>query len=460
LADFLHGGKVDRARAIAALRSATLTGEVHPLLAGASLKNRGIRRLLDAIVDFLPSPLDVRAVEGVKPGSDEIVRRNPNPELPLAALVYKVMNDETHNRLHYVRIYSGTLEKGEKVWNPRKGVEERAGRIYRMHSNKKVAVDSASAGEIVALVGMKKTTTGDTLCPREHEILLEPIEFPNPVISAAIEPKNQAELESLERALAELTVEDPTFVVHEDPDTGQRIISGMGELHLEVLVDRIRREHRLEARVGQPQVSYRETISKASEAEGRFEREIAEKLHRAVVRLRLTPGEKNSGFQFTSELEPPRISSSALHWIEEAARNAMGAGPFAGYTLIDIVVTLTGAELPVETATEIAVRGATADAFRNSASKAGVVLLEPVVKLEVLVPSEYAGEVLRDLNARHAQVTGVESRGANERAQAIVALSRMFGYATDLRSLTRGRGIFTMELSHFEPALEAMQKFQ
>lgn len=460
LDDFLERGHVDRARAIAALRSATLTGEIHPLLAGASLKNRGIRRLLDAIVDFLPSPLDVRAVEGVNPSTGEVVRRNPNPDLPLAALVYKVMNDESHNRLHYVRIYSGKLEKGEKVWNPRKGVEERGARIYHMHSNKKVAIDSASAGEIVALVGLKKTSTGDTLCAKEHEILLEPIEFPNPVISAAIEPKNQAELESLERALDELTVEDPTFVVHEDPDTGQRIISGMGELHLEVLVDRIRREHRLEARVGQPQVSYRETISKESEAEGRFEREIAEKMHRAMVRLRMTPGEKNSGFAFASELDPQRISGLALRWIEEAARNAMGAGPFAGYTLIDIGVTLTGAELPLETATEIAVRGATADAFRNAASKAGVLLLEPVVRLEVLVPGEYAGEVLRDLNARHAQVTGVESRGVNERAQAIVALSRMFGYATDLRSLTRGRGIFTMELSHFEPALEAMQKFQ
>jgi len=457
--DFLERGAVDRTRAIEALRRATLTGEVHPLLAGASLKNRGIRRLLDAIVDFLPSPLEVRAVEGVSPSTGEILRRNPNPEIALAALVYKVMNDESHNRLHYVRVYSGTLVKGEKIWNPRKGVEERAGRIYRMHSNKKVAIDSASAGEIVALVGLKKTSTGDTLCPREQEILLEPIEFPNPVISAAIEPKNQAELENLERALAELTVEDPTFVVHEDPDTGQRIISGMGELHLEVLVDRIRREHRLEARVGQPQVSYRETISKESEADGRFEREIADKLHKALVRLRLTPGEKNSGFAFSSEIEPPKISALALLWIEESARSAMGSGPFAGYPLIDIAVTLTNVELPLESATEIAIRGATADAFRHAASKGGVLLLEPVVRLEVVVPGEYAGEVLRDLSARHAQVTGVESRGANERAQAIVALSRMFGYATDLRSLTRGRGIFTMELSHFEPALEAMQKF-
>jgi elongation factor G len=459
LDDLLDRGTLDKPRAILALRQATLTGDVHPLLAGAALKNRGIRRLLDSIVDYLPSPLDVRAVEGTKPSTGETLRRNPNPDIPLAALVYKVMNDESHNRLYYTRIYSGTLEKGEKIWNTRKGVEERAGRIYRMHSNKKVAIEQAMAGDIVALVGFKKTTTGDTLCAKEQEIMLEPIEFPNPVISAAIEPKNQADLDNLERALSELTVEDPTFMVHEDPDTGQRIISGMGELHLEVLVDRIRREHGIEARVGQPQVSYRETITKESEADGRFEREIAEKMHRALVRLRLSPGEKNSGFQFQSEIDSPLISDAALRWIEDSARASMASGSFAGYPLIDIRVQLTGAELPPESATEIAVRGAAADAFRHAASKGGVVLLEPVVRLEVMVPGEYAGEVLRDLNARHAQVTGVESRGATERAQATVPLSRMFGYATDLRSLTRGRGIFAMEVSHFEPALEAMQKF-
>jgi translation elongation factor EF-G len=319
-----------------------LTGEVHPLLAGASLKNRGIRRLLDAIVDFLPSPLEVRAVEGVKPGTDEIVRRNPNPQLPLAALVYKVMNDETHNRLHYVRVYSGTLEKGEKLWNPRPRHRGACG-AHLSHALQQESGDRQRVGgrHRRARRNEEDLNRRHALPPRARD-LARADRIPNPVISAAIEPKNQAELESLERALDELTVEDPTFIVHEDPDTGQRIISGMGELHLEVLVDRIRREHRLEARVGQPQVSYRETISKESEAEGRFEREIAEKMHRATVRLRLTPGEKNSGFQFTSKIEPPRISPPALRWIEESARNAMGSGPFAGYTLIDIGVSLTG----------------------------------------------------------------------------------------------------------------------
>ncbi len=460
LDDFLDRGALDPAKARAALRRAALEGEVHPVLAGAALKNRGVRRLLDAVVDYLPSPLDVRAVEGTRPATGEIVRLNPNPELPLAALVYKVMNDESQNRLHYVRVYSGTLEKGEKVWSPRPGVEERAGRIYRMHANKKDALDKAEAGDIVALVGLKKTSTGDTLCTREQEVVLEPIEFPNPVISAAIEPRNQADLENLERALADLTLEDPTFTVHEDSETGQRIISGMGELHLEVLVDRVRREHRVEARVGRPQVAYRETITKSAEATGRFDREIADKLHKATVRLRLEPNERNQGFVFASVLEPPAVSPLAARWIEDAARAAMGSGPFAGYALIDVRATLVFAELPAEAASEIAVKGATAESFREAAAAAGVVLLEPVVRVEAVAPSEFMGEVLRDLGARHAQVLGVESRGPTDRAQVTVPLAQMFGYATDLRSLTRGRGVFTMELSHFEPAIEAMEKFR
>jgi elongation factor G len=357
-----------------------------------------------------------------------------------------------------VRIYSGTIARGEKLWNPRKGVEERAGRIYRMHANKKEALEAAHAGEIVALVGLKKTSTGDTLCPHDREVVLEPIAFPNPVISAAIEPRNQADLESLERALHDLTIEDPTFTVHEDADTGQRIISGMGELHLEVLVDRIRREHRIEARVGQPQVSYRETISKEASAWGRFDREIADKIHRASVRLQLSPNERNAGFVFESRLEPPAVPPAARRWIEDAARGSLGSGPFAGYPMIDVRVALLDAELPVDQASEVAVKGATAESFRAAASQAGVVLLEPVVFVEAVAPAEFMGEVLRDLSARHAQVLGVESRGPNEGAQATVPLGRMFGYATDLRSLTRGRGVFTMELSHFEPATEAMEK--
>lgn len=460
LDSFLESGTVDAARLGPALRKAVLTGAVHPVLCGTALKNRGIRRLLDAVVDFLPSPLDVPPVTGVRPGTEEPVPRNPNPQLPLTALVYKIMNDETRNRLYYARIYAGTLRRGEKVWNPDRGLDERVTRIYRMHSNRKEALEEALAGDIVALVGPKRTVTGDTLGPAEDPIILEPIRFPEPVIAAAIEPRSQADLPDLERALAELAVEDPTFTVRDDPETGQKIVAGMGELHLAVLVERLAREFHVEARTGNPQVAFRETISKAAVATGRFDREIADRAHRAAVTLRLSPNARNEGFTFAAGAPPDRVPAPALAWIESAARAAMGAGPFAGYSLIDLRVEVVDAELPGEAASELAVRGAASDAFRLAAQAAGPVLLEPVVRVEVVVPSEFAGEVLRDLNARRAQVTGLDSREKLERASATVALSRMFGYATDLRSLTRGRGAFTMEPSHYEPAEEAMARFR
>ncbi len=457
---FLETGAVDRARLVPALRKAVLGGAVHPVLCGTALRNRGIRRLLDAVVDFLPSPLDVPPVLGVRPGTEEQVPRNPNPQLPLTALVYKIMNDETRNRLYYTRVYAGTLRRGDKVWNPDRSVDERVTRIYRMHSNRKEALEEALAGDIVALVGPKRTVTGDTLGTADDPVILEPIRFPDPVISAAIEPRSQAELPDLERALAELAVEDPTFTVRDDPETGQKIVAGMGELHLAVLVERLAREFHVAARIGNPQVAFRETISRPATAAGRFDREIADRWHRAAVTLRLLPAARNEGFSFANGAPLDRVPAPALAWIESAARAAMGAGPFAGYALIDVRVEVLDAELPGEAASELAVRGAASDAFRQAAQEAGPVLLEPVVRVEVVVPSEYAGEVLRDLNARRAQVTGLDSREKLERASATVALSRMFGYATDLRSLTRGRGAFTMEPSHYEPAEEAMARFR
>jgi len=456
---FVEHGAVDPAVTRAALRRIVLGGGVHPVLAGSALRNRGVRLLLDAVVDFLPSPLDVPAVEGPVPASDRTEKRNPNPDLPLAALVYKVMNDESRNRLYYARIYSGTLEKGAKVWNATQGLDERVTRVYRMHSNRKEALEAATAGDIVGLVGPKRTRTGDTLCPKDRPILLDPIAFPEPVISAAIEPRSQGALAELEKALAELAVEDPTFTVRDDPETGQKIIAGMGELHLQVLVERLAREFRIDARIGNPQVAYRETIRGTAQETGTFDKEIADRAHRASVTLRLEPNERNRGFAFSAETTDG-IPGSALEWIERSALESMGAGPFAGYPLIDIKAALTGADLPGDAATEIAVRGATSDAFRRCAARAVPVLLEPVVRLEVLVPEEYAGEVLRDLHGRHAHVTGMESRGPLEKASATVALSRTFGYATDLRSLTRGRGTFSMEISHFEPAEEAMKRFR
>jgi elongation factor G len=460
LDDFLERGALDPARTRQGLRQAVLSGAVHPVLAGTALKNRGVRRLVDAAVDYLPSPLDVPPIQGMVPDTDETEKLNPNPDLPLAALVYKVMNDESRNRLYYTRIYAGTLSKGSRLWNATQEIEERITRVYRMHSNRKEALDAAVAGDIVALVGPKRTRTGDTLSPKDRPILLEEIAFPEPVISAAIEPKSQAELADLEKSLAELAVEDPTFTVRDDLETGQKIISGMGELHLQVLVERLSREFRVDARIGNPQVAYRETIRVAATQTGCFDKEIGDRLHRASVTLRLEPNGRNAGFEFSNEASGDGIPAESLEWIEESARDSMGAGPFAGYPLIDIRVRLVGVDLPGDAASEIAVRGATAEAFRHTASRATPVMLEPVVRLEVLVPEEYAGEVLRDLNARHAQVTGMESRGALEKASATVALARTFGYATDLRSLTRGRGTFSMEISHFEPAEEAMKRFR
>jgi elongation factor G len=456
---FLGGGGIDEPALVAGLRRAVLRGDVHPVLAGTSLRNRGVRRLLDAVVDYLPSPLDLPAVEGVHPDSEAKLTRNPNPDLQLSALVYKVMNDETRNRLFYTRIYSGRLSKGDRVWNATTRGEERVTRVYRMHANRKEALESAEAGDIVALVGPKRTRTGDTLCPPDHPILLERIAFPEPVISAAIEPRNQAALADLERALAELAVEDPTFLVRDDPETGQKIISGMGELHLQVLVERLAREFRVEARVGDPQISYRETVTAKAAATGRFDRDIADRPNRAAVTLEVSPGERNEGFLFDPASAGP-LPEPALRWIESAVRESLGSGPFAGYPLIDVRARLLDAELPGEAATEIAVRSAAADAFRRATSAAAPVLLEPVVRAEVLVPGEFTGEVLKDLSSRRAQVSGTETRGVLERVGATVALSRMFGYATDLRSLTKGRGTFSLEISHFEPAEEAMRRFR
>jgi elongation factor G len=460
LDEFLEHGAVAPERLLPALRAITLGGEVHPVLCGSALRERGIRLLLDAAVDLLPSPLDVPPVDGILPGEEKVIHRNPNPQISLAALVYKVMTDESRNRLCYTRIYSGTLRKGDRVWNPGRELEERVTRVYRMHANKKVALPEAKAGDIVALIGPKRTVTGDSLCPRDDPILLETIRFPEPVISAAIEPRSLADFPDLERALSELAVEDPTFSVRDDPDTGQKIVSGMGELHLEVLVERLSRDFNVQARTGKPQVTYRETVTRAAKATGRFDREIADRIHRAAVELAVAPNERNAGFTITNRVDPETGPPDAPLWIEQSVRDSLAAGPFAGYPLIDVQVTVTGADLPDDLATEIAVRGAAADAFQKAVAAAEVVLLEPVVRLEVTVPDEYAGEVLRDLNARHAQVTGVEPRGQLERAAALVPLANMFGYATDLRSLTRGRGTFAMELSHFEPATETMERFR
>ena len=412
---FLESGTFEPDRVLPALRKAVLGGDVHPVLSGTSLKNRGVRRLLDAVVDFLPSPLEVPPVEGLIPGTERTATRNPNPQLPLAALVYKVMNDESRSRLYYTRLYAGTLERGVKLWNPDQGLEERVTRIYRMHSNRKEALEKAVAGDIVCLVGPKRTVTGDTFCTKDDPLLLEPIAFPEPVIAAAIEPKSQGDLADLEKALSELAVEDPTFTVKDDPETGQKIVAGMGELHLEVLVTRLAREFRLEARLGQPQVSYRETVSGSAQETGRFDREIADKPNRAAVTLKVEAADRNEGFRFTNRTSEEAVPAGARRLIESACRDAAGAGPFAGYAMIDLWVTLIDADLPGDAATEIAVRSATADAFRRAARAAGPLLLEPVVRIEVTVPEEYAGDGAAGSQRRAAPT----SPGTDEPREAI-----------------------------------------
>jgi elongation factor G len=452
MARYLEGEEIPAADLRRALRRATIAGTLVPVLCGSALRNKGVQPLLDAIVDYLPSPLDIPPVEGENPRTGEVETRPADVNAPLAALAFKVASDPYVGRLVYVRVYSGKLRVGSSVYNPGKGQTERIGKLLRMFARDREEIPELTAGDIGGVVGLKATFTGDTLCPPTAPIILEPIVFPEPVVFVAIEPKTAADQEQLHQALRRLAEEDPTFVVRTDENTGQTILAGMGELHLEILVDRLVREFRVEGRVGRPRVAYRETVTARAEAEAVFDRPISGAPQYARVRLAVEPMPSGGGFRFQDPSRGKLLPPPFVKAVEEGCREAMESGVLAGYPLVDVQVTLLDGAWDPETSTELAFKVAGSMAFKRAVEEAKPVLLEPVMRTEVVVPEASLGEVIGDLNSRGATIEGMEQRPGGVRAvRAMVPLGRMFGYATDVRSLTQGRGTFTMEFHHYAP---------
>lgn len=433
-----------------AIRKATLRHEVIPVLCGAAFKNRGVQPLLDAVVDYLPSPLDVPAVEGTRPDGGVEKRRASDKE-PFSALAFKLTNDPFVGHLTYLRIYSGSLKAGSTVYNLTQRKEERIGRLLKMHANKREEIKEVYAGDIVAAVGLRKTSTGDTLSEKEHPIVLEAIEFPEPVISVSIEPKTKADLAKLGRSLHKLALEDPSFRIKIDEDTAQTLISGMGELHLEIIVDRLLREFKVDARVGVPEVSYRETITKTVEGEGKFIKQTGGRGQYGHAVLRLEPLRPGVGFEFVNKVVGGAIPREYIPAVEQGVKEAMQHGVLAGYPLIDIRVTLLDGSYHEVDSSDIAFKIAASLGFRDLARKANLILLEPIMSLEVVLSEEFLGEVIGDLNARRGKITGIDVRKGIQVIKSEVPLAEMFGYATDLRSLTQGRAHYTMQFSRYKP---------
>ncbi len=451
LASYLEGQIPEEQALRDAIRKQTLAANITPVLVGASVRNKGIQLLMDAVVDYLPSPLDVPPIEGIHPQSQKKELRKPDLSEPFSALAYKIMTDPYVGQLTFVRIYSGSIKKGMTVLNVNRQKKERVGRLLLMHANKREDVDEVHAGEIVALVGMKKTSTGETLSDPSHPILLESISFPVPVISVSIEPKSKADEDKLSLALQRHSQEDPTFVVQSDSETGQTIISGMGELHLDVIVDRMRRDFDVHANIGQPRVAYRETISEESVAEGRFIKQTGGRGQYGVVKLKLTPNERGAGFEFENGIVGGAIPKEYIPAVKKGVQDAMSSGILASYPIVDVKATLLDGAYHDVDSSELAFRVAGSMAFKSAAKAAEPVILEPVMKIDVLTPREFLGEVIGDLNSRRARIMGTEAKGGIESVHAIVPLSEMFGYATDLRSKTQGRAGYSMEFSHYDP---------
>jgi elongation factor G len=447
---YLDGEEIAETELIAALRKGSLAVQIVPVLCGAALKNKGVQQLLDAVVDFLPSPEEVPAVEGTDPKRGKPLIRKSSVEEPFTALAFKIMTDSYVGKLTYFRVYSGEISTGTYVLNPREDRKERIGRLLQMHSNKREDRNQVSAGDIVAAVGLRYTKTGDTLCDTKHPIVLESMEFPEPVISVAIEPKTKVDDEKLKQSLNSLMEEDPTFHCKVDEETGQTIISGMGELHLDIIVDRLLRDFKVQANVGQPQVAYKEAISHEVESEGRFVRQTGGKGQYGHVVLHLEPAPRGSGFHWESRIVDGIIPREYISSIEHGVRGAMNAGPIAGYPLVDIQATLVDGSYHPEDSTEVAYEIAGSMALQDGVRNAGPILLEPFMKVEVVTPEDFLGEVLGDLNGRRAQIEGIHARKDSQVVDALVPLREMFGYATDLRSKTQGRAIYTMQFSSYE----------
>jgi len=436
----------------AAIRRATSSALFVPVLCGAAFRNKGVQRLLDAVVDYLPSPLDVPPVVGIDSVTEEEIERGPDPDEPLAALAFKITTDPFVGKLAYLRIYSGTLNAGSYVLNATQEKRQRIGRLLRMHANKREEVDEAVAGDIVAAVGFKKIVTGDTICEVDRPLLLETMSFPEPVISVAVEPRSKADQDRLTDALTKLSEEDPTFRVKIDEDTGQMIIAGMGELHLEILVDRMLREFKVQANVGRPEVSYKETISETTTSETRFVRQTGGHGQFAHVVIEVAPAERGTGLVFEDRTKGGVIPKEFVNATQNGIREGMEAGVLAGYPLTDVAVRLVDGSTHEVDSSELAFKVAGSMAIKDAAKKAGPVLLEPIMDVEVVTPAEYMGDVTGDLNARRGKVAGMVPRGDAQVIAATVPLSEMFGYATQLRSVTQGRAVYSMEFARFEPA--------
>jgi elongation factor G len=448
---YLEGEEISESELRRALRQATLDLKLVPVLCGAALRNKGVQPVLDAVVDYLPSPLDIPPIAGVNPKTGEEESRKADESEPLAALVFKIVTDPYVGRLAYFRVYSGRLVSGRGVLNSTRDRKERIGRLLRMYANRREEIGGVPAGDIGAVLGLKRTFTGETLCDRRRPIVLESIKFPEPVISVAIEPRTQADQDKMSDALTRLAEEDPTFQVRVDENTSQTLISGMGELHLEVLVDRMLREFKISANVGKPQVAYRETITQPARVEGRFIRQTGGRGQYGHVWLEIEPLEKGKGFEFEDRTAGGVIPKGFIPAVEQGVKEAMESGVLAGYPLVDLKVALVDGSYHDEDSSELAFKIASSMALRDGVQKAGPVLLEPVMSVEVVVPEEFTGDVIGNLNARGAQIESMELRADGVQAvRAHVPLAEMFGYATDVRSMTQGRGTFTMEFDHYD----------
>ena len=455
---YLEGVEPSIEEVKASIRRQTLNCDLFPVFCGSAYKNKGIQMLLDAVLDYLPAPTDVPAVKGTDPKTGEEITRESSDEAPMAALAFKIMADPFVGKLAFFRVYSGIMKQGTYVLNSTKGKKERVGRILQMHANNRKEIECAYSGDIAAAVGFKDVTTGDSLCDENHPIILEKMEFPEPVISVAVEPKTKADQEKMGTALQRLAEEDPTFKVHTDPETNQTIISGMGELHLDIIVDRMRREFKVECTVGKPQVAYRETIRKTVEAEGKFIRQTGGHGQYGHCWLRLEPMEAGKGFEFANEVVGGVIPKEFINPIQAGVEAAMEDGVVAGYPMVDIKVTVYDGSYHDVDSSEMAFKVAGSMAFKEGAKKADAVLLEPYMSVEVDVPEEYMGDVIGGLNSRRGRIEGMESENGESRIKGFVPLSEMFGYATGLRSATQGRGTFTMTFDHYEEVPKAISQ--
>lgn len=447
---YLEGEEITKEELKAAIRKATIAVEFYPVLCGTAFKHKGVRKMLDAAVDYLPAPTDVEAIKGTDVDGDEEIIRHSSDDEPFAALAFKVMTDPFVGKLTFFRVYSGTLDSGSYVQNSSKGKRERVGRILQMHANSREEISKVFAGDIAAAVGLKDTTTGDTLCDEKNLVILESMEFPEPVISLSVEPKSKADQDKMGQALQKLQEEDPTFRAHTDTETGQTIISGMGELHLDILVDRMKREFKVEANVGAPMVSYRETFRSEAKVQGKFSRQSGGRGQYGDVTIEFSPNEEGKGFEFENAIVGGVVPREYIPAVEAGLRDSLDRGVVAGYPLIDIKAKLVFGSYHDVDSSEMAFKIAASMALKEAAKKCNPVILEPMMKVEVVIPEEYLGDIMGNITARRGRVEGMEARGNSQVVRSMVPLSEMFGYAITLRSATQGRGVFSMVFDHYE----------